>query len=259
MEHGISPDPTPAPQRSAPLDALRGLAMLWMTVFHFFFDLSHLGLWPQALLRDALWTVQRTAIVGLFLFCAGLSQALALGQRQRWPRFARRWAQIAGCALLVTAASWIMFPRSFIYFGVLHALALMLLLLRCSAACGPWLWPLGLLALLAPALAQPLLAGALAALAPLLDGRALNWIGLITRKPVTEDYVPLLPWFGVLCWGLASGQWLLRRRPGWLLHALPAWARPLALLGRWSLSYYMLHQPVLLGLLMAFAWVFRGQ
>jgi peptidoglycan/LPS O-acetylase OafA/YrhL len=30
---------------------------------------------------------------------------------------------------------------------------------------------------------------------------------------------------------------------------LPGAARPLAVLGRWSLSFYMLHQPVLIGLL----------
>ncbi len=43
-----------------------------------------------------------------------------------------------------------------------------------------------------------------------VHARALNWLGLITRKPVTEDYVPLLPWLGVVWWGgcraLAAGQ-----------------------------------------------------
>jgi peptidoglycan/LPS O-acetylase OafA/YrhL len=34
--------------------------------------------------------------------------------------------------------------------------------------------------------------------------------------------------------------------------------QPLALLGRWSLSYYMVHQPVMIGLLMAVAWISRG-
>jgi len=31
----------------------------------------------------------------------------------------------------------------------------------------------------------------------------------------------------------------------------------MAVLGRWSLSFYMLHQPVLVGLLMAVSWL-RG-
>ena len=32
---------------------------------------------------------------------------------------------------------------------------------------------------------------------PAFDGRALGWIGFMTQKPVTEDYVPLFPWTGV--------------------------------------------------------------
>ena len=68
------------------VDALRGLAMVWMTVFHFCFDLSHFGLWPQNFRADPFWTVQRTAIVSLFLFCAGLGQAMALHQGQGWGR-----------------------------------------------------------------------------------------------------------------------------------------------------------------------------
>ncbi|HEY8706978.1 MAG TPA: heparan-alpha-glucosaminide N-acetyltransferase domain-containing protein, partial [Burkholderiaceae bacterium] len=70
-------------------------------------------------------------------------------------------------------------------------------------------------------------------------------------KPVTEDYVPVLPWLGVMWWGLATGQWVLARRRAWVTGALPERLQPLAVLGRWSLSFYMLHQPVLIGLLMA--------
>ena len=82
---------------------------------------------------------------------------------------------------------------------------------------------------------------------PFFDTPFTNWVGLVTRKPVTEDYVPVLPWLGVMLWGLAAGQWLLAHRPGVLAGAVPAVLRPLALLGRWPLSFYMLHQPVFIG------------
>ena len=228
-------------QRFDRLDALRALAIVWMAVFHFSFDLNHFGFTRQNFYADPFWTLQRSSIVTLFLFCAGVGQAIAIEQRQSWPRFWRRWAQVAGCALLVSLGSAWMFPRSFISFGVLHAIALLLIVTRLSAGAGRWLWPLGLIALLLPQFVQH----------PWFDTRWTNWIGLVTRKPVTEDYVPVLPWLGVMWWGLAAGQWVLARRRAWLTAALPGALHPLAVLGRWSLSFYMLHQPVLIGLLSA--------
>ena len=237
------------------VDALRGLAMVWMTVFHFCFDLSHFGLWPQNFLGDPFWTWQRSAIVSLFLFCAGLGQAIALHQGQGWARFRRRWLQIAAAASLVSLGSYWMFPHTFIYFGVLHGMAVMLVLVRLLAGYGRWLWPLSALALALPWLADILLNGPWAGAAPWFDSRLLNGLGLISHKPFTEDYVPVLPWLGVMCWGMLAGQWLLRKHPGRLSRPLGGVGRGLAVLGRWSLSYYLLHQPVLLGLLSVYMWL----
>ena len=243
---------TATPQRFDRLDALRGLAIVWMAVFHFCFDLNHFGLWEprQFFTRDPFWTTQRTAIVSLFLLCAGLGQAVALQAVQSGSlgrrfdrRFWRRWAQVAGCALLVSAGSALMFPNSWISFGVLHGVAVMLLLARLAAPLRAWLWPLGALCLALPHLVQH----------SFFDSRATNWLGLVTRKPFTEDFVPVLPWLGVMLWGLAAGFWLLRHQRGVLAGAVPAVLRPLAVLGRWSLSFYMLHQPVFIGALTA--WV----
>ncbi len=232
-------------QRSDRVDALRGAAMLWMAGFHFGFDLNHLGMLSprQNFYSDPFWTGQRTAIVSLFLFCAGLAVALALANGQGWPRFWRRWGQIVGCALLVSIGSAWMFPRSWIFFGVLHGIAVMLLLARMLAprASIGALCLLGALAIAAPRLVQ----GAV------FDSRWTAWVGLVTRKPVTEDFVPVLPWLGVVLWGLAAGQWLLAHRAGWLAGRLPGGLSPLATLGRWSLTFYMLHQSLLIGGLMA--------
>ncbi|MGH6627555.1 MAG: heparan-alpha-glucosaminide N-acetyltransferase domain-containing protein, partial [Burkholderiaceae bacterium] len=93
--------PTTSPARFDRIVALRGLAIVWMTAYHFCFDLNHFGWMRQNFYTDPFWTWQRTAIVSLFLFCAGLGQAVAAHQGQRWSRFGRRWAQVALCALLV--------------------------------------------------------------------------------------------------------------------------------------------------------------
>lgn len=233
-------DPTRSSERFDRLDALRGFAIVWMAAFHFCYDLDHFGVIRQHFRTDPFWTLQRTAIVTLFLLCAGAAQAVAWHQGQSGPRFWRRWAQVATCAVLVSAGSAWMFPRSWISFGVLHGIAVMLILVRLLAPLRGWLWLVGLVALLLPQFVQH----------GFFDTRATNWLGLVTRKPVTEDYVPVLPWLGVMLWGCAATQWLMARRRGVLAGPLTRALHPLAALGRWSLSFYMLHQPVLIGIIM---------
>ncbi len=233
----------PGHERFDRIDVLRSVAMVWMAVFHFCFDLSYFGFIRQNFYTDPFWTVQRSCIVSLFLFCAGLSQAVALRQEQGWPRFWRRWSQVAGCALLVSLGSWLMFHDRFISFGILHAIAVMLVIVRLTGRWGNALWLAGALAIALPQFISH----------PFFDTRLTNWIGFTTHKPATEDYAPLLPWLGVMWWGVAAGRWILERQRSWLTAAVPAVLRPLAALGRWSLSFYMLHQPVFIGLLMAVA------
>lgn len=240
------------------LDTLRGLALVWMAIFHFSFDLSNYRLLDANFYTDPLWTTQRTCILSLFLLCAGAGQAVATAQGQTWARFWRRWAQIAACAVLVTIGSAFMFPDSFIYFGVLHGMAVMLVVARLSAPLRAWLWPLGLLVICLPQLVAH----------PFFDTRWANWVGLVTHKPVTEDYVPVLPWLGVMWWGLALTQYLISRRPKWLsgvpdlklgacgdnaglARMLRGFKLGLSTLGRWSLTFYMVHQPLLIGGLLA--------
>jgi uncharacterized membrane protein len=234
------------------LDALRGIAMVWMACFHFGFDLNYYGLLTprQHFLSDPFWTWQRLGIVTLFLLCAGMGQALAHEAGLGWSRFWRRWAQVAGCAVLVSIGSAQMFPHSWISFGVLHGVAVMLVLVRLLVPALERWAERGMRSAVTPLLL--VLAGAAILLPhlfrhPGFDSRWWNWTGLVAHLPVTEDYVPVLPWLGVMLLGVAAGRWMLQHRPHWLTGPLPATARPLAALGRWSLSFYMLHQPVLIG------------
>ena len=240
---GKSPNGQPATHaapstRIAGLDALRGLAIVAMIAYHLCFDLRYFGVTHWDFEHDLRWLTVRTLILSSFLLIAGISAVLARRQASPVRHWLRHIGIIAGAALLVSAGSWLMFPRSFIWFGVLHAIAVSLLLAR-------------------PVYGRPLLA-ALVGIAVIVagsayanaafDNRTLGWIGFMTAKPVTEDYVPLFPWTGVLLLGVTAGHALVRTRFAALapLARLPA---PLQLLGRHSLIVYLLHQPLLLGLL----------
>jgi uncharacterized membrane protein len=245
-------------QRFDRLDLWRGCAMVWMAGFHFSFDLNQYRVIPpQNFYGDPFWTTQRLCIVSMFLLGAGAGQAVAVDAGQTWARFWRRWAQVAGCAVLVSIGSYIMFPRGWISFGVLHGMAVMLLLLRVLGTRLP------------PArLARAPLAFAGVALAavvawrlphwvsdPLFDTRLTNWVGLVTHLPPTEDYVPVLPWLGTMLAGYLAASALLVHARAAFTGSVPSFVRPLAVLGRWSLSFYMIHQLVLIGALELFRMV----
>jgi uncharacterized membrane protein len=225
-------------------DALRGFAMLWMAIFHFDFDLNHFG-WivpRQWFFTDPFWVTQRTCILSLFLVTAGLSMAVAEWRGQRAFGFLRRWAQVVLGAALVSLATWWMFPKAWVWFGVLHAMAWMLLLTRGLLALRPsstWLVVLSLLAVALPRVIQ----------SPALDAVAWSWMGLGTHKPLTQDWVPWFPWWAPMLWGVVLGRWLLDRRPDWLAAPVRPSGQPLVTLGQWSLSFYLIHQPIFFGLL----------
>ena len=218
------------------LDALRGVAILAMVVYHFCFDLRYFGVARWDFEHDIRWLAARTLILSSFLLIAGISAALARRDPAADARWPRHVAVIGGAALLVTAASRMMFPRSFIWFGVLHAIALSLLLAR--------------LVIDRPRAA--LAAGVIVIAAGVMlssqhfDNRMLGWLGFMTGKPMTEDYVPLFPWSGVLFLGIAAGHALVASNFA-MLAPLARMPRALRFLGRHSLAVYLVHQPLLLG------------
>ena len=131
-----------------------------------------------------------------------------------------------------------LFPRTFIYFGILHCIAV------ASILAAPFVGR----PRTALAIGAIIVVGGLALSHPAFDYRWLSWLGFTTMKPATEDFVPLAPWSGVVFIGIAVGQALARVdfRPLAPIASAPRWLR---WLGRHSLALYMLHQPILLGLL----------
>jgi uncharacterized membrane protein len=235
---------THAPSRIAAIDALRGGALCLMFVYHFSFDLRYYRVIASDFEHDPFWLGFRAFIVASFMALVGISLVLADRAGATTAHFWRRIGIIAACAVAASVGSYLVFPRTFIYFGILH----------CIAVASILAWPTVRRPLLALTIGVALIAAGLAYSDPLFDMRALSWLGFTTHKPATEDYVPLVPWAGVVLVGVAAGQALARAnfRPLSQLANAPRWLR---FLGRHSLVVYMVHQPILLGAL----WVFAGR
>ncbi|MFO7603735.1 MAG: heparan-alpha-glucosaminide N-acetyltransferase [Gammaproteobacteria bacterium] len=230
------------PARTDLLDVLRGSAIALMFVYHFCYDLTYYGLAQFDFYHGPFWPYFRLVIVSSFLFIVGISLHLATRHGLNARRFGRRLAWLLSYAALVSLGSYLLFAERWIFFGILHFIAV-------ASVAGLWfsryrwlnLW-LGLaLILLGSQWTHPL-----------FDHPLLQWLGMVTRLPATEDYVPLLPWFGVVLLGMFCGKQLFTQSPPpAMLHWQPQGplARLLALAGRHSLHIYMLHQPLFLAML----------
>ena len=230
------------------IDLARTVALIGMAVFHFTFDLEMFGLVAPGTTTTGGWAIFARVVAGSFLFLAGVSLVLAHGGGIRWPSFLRRMAKLAGAALLVTAGTYAAFPHAFVFFGILHSIALASLL--------------GLAVIRLPAVGLLLLAALVVAVDRSVAQEALNprwwaWIGLGTMQPPSVDLVPVFPWFASVLMGMAvaklagaGGLWsrLAAGQPSGI-------ARWLAWPGRHSLVIYLLHQPVLIGGLWLFLWL----
>ncbi|MCR4268806.1 DUF1624 domain-containing protein [Nitratireductor sp. ZSWI3] len=222
------------------IDIARGAALLAMAVYHFGWDLEFFGYMEPGTTVTGAWRIFARSIATSFLFLVGVSLFLAHAQSIRWPGFGKRLAMIVAAAAAISLATWIVFPSGFIFFGILHHIAVASLL--------------GLAFLSLPAWAVLLMAAGVVAAphflsAPAFDHPALWWLGLSTFRPPSNDYVPLFPWFGAVLAGIAAAR---AGRDSGVLARLSllqsgGWSRPVTFAGRHSLAFYLLHQPILIG------------
>lgn len=247
------------------LDVARGLAVLAMVAFHLTWDLGHFGYIAASIPWSAPVKAFGHAIAFSFLFIAGVSLTLAHRHGVQWRAFWRRFAIVAGAAGLVSVGTYIVFPSAFVFFGILHCIAAASLL-----AVGFLFlpWPAALVAGVLFFAAPHVLAS------PVFNSDWLQWLGLSTTEPYTQDWRPFLPWAGAMLMGVGAGRLIVRRLygekagvaeqpvetsveagqpPAWLtrqaLQPIPFPVRAekgwLSLAGRNSLLIYLIHQPVL--------------
>ena len=220
------------------LDIFRGYAIILMMFYHFCYDLNMFGYIHANPNKDTLWQISRYIIVTIFLLSMGMSLKLLHRDNIRWDKVKKRALILGGASIIVTISTYIEFPRSWVYFGILH-----------FGFVG------SLLALLFLKNKKLTLFVALFFLfASFSDIFRLHYLyvylyqhNIIPRY--TQDFLNMFPWFGVILIGIVSVQYDIHSKLFNLsiFKAKNNFNSLLGFLGRHSLIVYLLHLPIIFG------------
>ncbi|MBV7337245.1 DUF1624 domain-containing protein [Chloroflexi bacterium TSY] len=242
-------------QRLWEIDALRGVAVVMMVIYHLVWDLYFLQIVPTINLYSGFWKYFQRTTASTFLFLVGVSLVISYNrtrgskeQTGQFRKFLRRSLIIFGLGMVITLVVWFAGTGS-VDFGVLHLIGFSIV------AAYPFLrftWiniALWMLLNFVGSFLQ----------APLVVTKLFVWLGLKPPFYAAVDYFPIIPWFGVVLLGIGMANILYPRSqrrfnlPD-LSRGFPT--RALQYLGRHSLVIYLLHQPILIGGLFVYIYLF---
>ncbi|GAB1432122.1 hypothetical protein MASR2M29_07470 [Spirochaetota bacterium] len=188
------------------------------------------------------WWIFPRLIAAGFIFLSGWNLAGKKAENPGFRAFAIRAIKLAIIATAISIATWPVLGKGFVFFGVLHLLAV-------ASILG---YPLPSKPVLA------LLIGAASLLLGLYIGQMrfdffwLAWLGFRPVGLYPADYLPIIPWFAFFAFGIAGHDLGLQHKAP--LKAKPVLKLPafasgalwfLAFLGKHSLKIYLIHLPVL--------------
>lgn len=213
--------------RSIFLDVLRGFTVVLMIIFHFSFDLNNFGFINVDIIHAPFWYFFPRLIVFLFLFAAGVALTLAHKNGIKWKPFLKRELLLVFWAIVISVTTYNFFPDNWIYFGTLHAIAVVSVFSL-------------------PFFNRPvtaLIVGLCLFIPSITLDKTLPWIEL---PHSSWDYISPFPWMGASLIGIFAAHKKI--------HLVDFPRNPLVkslnYLGKHSLFIYLIHQPILFGTLM---------
>lgn len=213
-------------KRADLIDLFRTIAICWMITFHTAYDLRALG-FSQTDFSSGFWYFFPRVIAGSFLFIVGLSLHLAYENGINWSKFWRRQIKIAVGAVVISISTFFIFPANWVYFGTLHCI-FFATVLGVFFVGKRW----------------AILASLLLILIALLSGFDLFWVSSLIQKP-SMDFIPIYPWFFCTLLGLFVASF----KVFWKFVYNCRIQEVLTLPGKHSLIIYLLHQPLIFGVL----------
>lgn len=235
-------------QRIWELDAARGLCVLGMVIIHFIYDLSSLyGLFPMP--NNPIYVILKDWGGILFLLISGI--CVTLGKRP-----VKRGLLVFCCGLAVTAVTVGMYLLGLsgkgiiIYFGVLHCLGVCMMLWPLLNRLPKWA-----LAVLGVSLAA---VGLYFMYGLRVDSPFLFPFGLMRWDFVSSDYFPILPNLGYFLIGAFLGKTLYAKKESLFPKANTKnlFIRFFLWWGKMSLPVYLLHQPLIAGMIGLLVFIF---
>ncbi|TSC60106.1 MAG: hypothetical protein Greene041662_221 [Candidatus Peregrinibacteria bacterium Greene0416_62] len=226
-------------RRFPEIDVLRTTAILGMVIYHTAYDLAEFYGWNFDPLHGGWWLLARSTAV-LFLLVSGASNTIANARARNtgamWRRAIVRSLQIAVAALLLTVVTYFFNANTYIRFGILHCIALSVLLLPLFQNFRQWNLLLGI----------GIIVLGNAMMGTTTGTSLLLPFGIMPFDFISLDYFPLLPWFGVVLMGSAVADYVYRRKEFRGIHLPSALTSEFSVVSRWSLVIYLAHQPVIL-------------
>jgi uncharacterized membrane protein len=143
-------------------------------------------------------------------------------------------------ALTISLVTYTYFYEQRISFGIIHFFAIVTVLALPLLRLGSWNILVGIVCLIIGYVISPMS----------VDTDLLIPLGLIPMGYYSADYYPIFPWFGYYLMGYGVASWLsLRGYLDTLFSGLHQMLRPLAYIGRHSLLIYILHVPIIYGVM----------
>ncbi|CAA6810225.1 MAG: Unknown protein [uncultured Sulfurovum sp.] len=224
-------------KRISGLDIFRGVAILLMVTYHFIYDLNHFNLITIEINQNPLLLIFRYIIMSMFILGVGMSLVLVHQHAVNWKSLRKRLIQLGLAAIAVSISTYIVFPDSWVYFGILHFILLSSFLVL----------PLIKLPKITLFLAVVIFIGSSTHYFHLHDLFALLKEPLCLPSPSSQDLVPLFPWLTPLLTGMLIVQYKLHEKifNHKIFNINFSINKILKKMGQNSLIIYLIHQPIL--------------